>query len=376
MDSLQYEGLFYLSSGLGIFVSMTLGLRLLSQAGNSKNREQDDAWHAREALEIIERIEECTNVVTLRFKRANGKPMPTFKAGQFLSVQIGADEKLTRSYSISSSTANLQNIQISVKLLSGGKGSSWVHQLKVGDKILAYPPSGHFSDSAIEDQPRVYIGGGIGITPLISMIQSNLDSGRQVPMTLFYGMRTRQDLAFHSLLQSFAHRHSQFKYYPFLSHEDGDWAYEKGFLTIEEVRKKSAISDHAHYFLCGPSVMTEPLMDQLSLAGVSDDRIHNEKFASAEALDRTKIQSRTARVTFQGTTYEYSGQQTLLEFFEEKGVQIPYACRTGVCGSCKCLAEGKTEALTDAGLTRKEKASGYILTCVSFPSDKEVHLKR
>lgn len=377
MDVTQYQGLFYLSMGLGVFVSMMLGLRLLAQRGSSIDVfEEDDLWLDVEPLEVIERIEECTNVVTLRLRRRGDKRIPKFKAGQFLSLQIGDDEKVTRSYSISSSTANRQNVQLSVKRLNDGRGSTWVHHLKVGDEVKAYSPSGHFTDESLSDQPRVYIGGGIGITPLLSMIHSNIDAGNGVPMTLFYGMRTRQDLAFHSILEAYAQRHSYFKYHPFLSHEMGEWPYQKGFLTFEEVVKKTSLDQRTHYFLCGPAAMTDALIEQMSLADIPEEQIHIEKFVSPQTLDRTKIPSRSAKVVIDDVAYSYSGQETLLEFLEGKGERIPYACRTGVCGSCKCRVQGKTEMLTDAGLTRHDKAQGYVLTCVAFPADAEVRLKR
>lgn len=377
MDVTQYQGLFYLSTALGVFVSMMLGLRLLAQRGTPRDiLEEEDLWVDREPLEVIERIEECANVVTLRLKRRGGKRIPKFKAGQFLSLQIGDDEKLTRSYSISSSTANRQNVQISVKRLSDGRGSTWVHHLKVGDEVQVYPPSGHFTDDSLTDHPRVYIAGGIGITPLLSMIHSNIDTGNCVPMTLFYGMRSRQDLAFHSMLEAYAQRHSYFKYHPFLSHENGEWPYQKGFLTFAEVVKKKSVCERTHYFLCGPAAMTDTLIEQLSLADIPEERIHSEKFVSPQTLDRTKIPSRSAKVLIDDVAYSYSGQETLLEFLESQGERIPYACRTGVCGSCKCRVQGKTEMLTDAGLTRQDKVQGYVLTCVAFPADAEVRLKR
>lgn len=120
----------------------------------------------------------------------------------------------------------------------------------------------------------------------------------------------------------------------------------------------------------------ESLSEVLLGQGIAEEQIHSERFVSPQNLDASLIPPRRAEITLDGQVFVYNGKQTLLEFFESAGVDIPYACRTGVCGTCKCRARGKTENLTDAGLSLKERTEGWILTCVSFPSEGRLDLQR
>lgn len=377
MEGLPYQGLFYLSTGVGAFISLLLGFRVVADGSASQPRAADqDGWLDKELLEVTERVEECDNVVTLRLRRTNGQVVPRFRAGQFLSVQIGNNERATRSYSICSSALIQHNLQISVKRIANGLGSTWMHGLREGDKIWAYPPSGHFVDDQLENETRIYVAGGIGITPIISMVQSNIDAGRRCEMFVFYGMRTERDLAFHATLENLARRHPRVHYFPLLSEDRSAWNYDRGFITFDYIQKKAQPAPSARYFICGPTVMTEPLMDRLLEAGVPEEQIFNERFVSPQSLELAGITPRQARVVWEGRTLQYNGKQPLLDFFEAEGVQLPFACRSGVCGSCKCRIEGKTKILSDAGLTRAERKAGYVLTCVAFPDDVELKILR
>ena len=81
---------------------------------------------------------------------------------------------------------------------------------------------------------------------------------------------------------------------------------------------------------------------------------------------------RKARLTYDGREFHYDGKQTILEFFEEQGIEIPFSCRVGVCGTCKCSSSGKVEALADAGLTLSDKRKGLFLACVALPLEDSV----
>src|SRR5690606_9314578 len=106
--------------------------------------------------------------------------------------------------------------------------------------------------------------------------------------TLFYGVRTEADLAFHKLLEHFATRHPQFKYYPILSH-DPNWPGEKGFLNFEFVQGKLGTIQNQIFYICGPEVMALPLLDKLEAHSVPEEHIHIEQFVSADAIDDSQI---------------------------------------------------------------------------------------
>lgn len=374
MDASQYQGLLHLSIGSGSFITLLLFLRTISEtkstSTNTVEAEKSD-WQHKEQLEILEIISETHDIKTFRLQRLGAKKIPPFKAGQFLSFQIGDDEKQTRSYSISSSNLNPYIIQVSIKKINNGKGSGWFHSKAVGEKIWVYPPTGHFTDTNLRPEvPRYYIAGGIGITPLLSMLLSNLEHGYKMPMILFYGIRASKDLAFHQLLSYLSKRHENFRYFPVMTTNEQGWQGDVGYINEKLIREKiGTISPQSHFFICGPSAMTDKLINELSSCGFNDEQIHNEVFASPVFFDPEKIPVREANIFFNTKKYKYKGKQTILEYLESQGEVIPFACRAGVCGTCKCKVKGKTYVITDSGLTASDKKQGLVLTCVAFPEE-------
>jgi ferredoxin-NADP reductase len=367
----NYEGLFYLVSGTSLYFLLLFVLRTIASDKNAVDHPGDDqnTWHAKEELIIIDIINESHDVKTFRFKRANNKSFPIFLPGQFLSFQIKDDSKLLRSYSISGSCENTSTLQVSIKLLKDGAGSGWFHSLNINDKIWAYPPGGLFSDNELESNiPRIYIGGGIGITPLISMIKTAIDRSTKAPMTLFYGMNSINDLVFHKELLNLSETYDHFKYFPILSPGAVNWSGDTGYISYDYITSKINIEKEANFYFCGPPIMTDGITDALSTSGHNEDYIHAEKFASPAAFDLDKIPKQKAVINIDDKDLEYDGKDSILEFLESENIDIAFACRSGVCGECKCkLIEGEVESFTDSGLTSHEKKEGYILTCVSRP---------
>jgi len=372
MEETAYRGLLYLTGGLGFFSTMLLGLRSMGFARSSSSGAvatvDGSAWSHKEALKIADIIEETFNVKTFKFVRANGKLFPPSLPGQFLSFQIGDDAKCLRSYSISASAKNCATLQVSIKRLDNGKGSTWFHSRKVGDEVMAFPPNGLFTDDGYAPNVvRNYVAGGIGITPMLSMILTNLDAAAPCKMNLFYGMRSTKDLAFHDLLVYLAKRHPQLNYVPVVSETSSDWAGQTGMISAQMLMKANSAPKDAVYFFCAPSPMTNSLIDGLMAAGVPDVNLHAEKFVSPTTLDPEKIPNRKATIKFRGQTFNYEGKQTILEFMESQNQSISFACRVGVCGTCKCKATGTVHALTDSGLSITDKKAGMVLTCAAFP---------
>lgn len=375
MDLDIYKALFFLVSGLSIFFILGLLLRLWADESESIGElvSENSEWRGVEYLEVVEIIQEVDSIKSFRLRRLNDLPFPPFKAGQFISFQIGEDTRAIRSYSISSSDKNRDVVQVSVKKLETGIGSSWFHNLGVGQRVKAYAPSGHFFDNQVGEAPRIYVAGGIGITPLISMIRSNIESAKSYPMILFYGARTASDFAFHEQLQLWSRRHSHFKYIPVVSN-DPEFMGEKGYIDIELIRKYISPTRDVRFYLCGPGPMTQPLIEVLEKE-FKTENIFYEKFASPVNLGNLNLQVRKLEVTYLGERFKYNGNSDILSFLEQQGRDLPFACRTGVCGSCKCKIHGPHDMLTDSGLTREEIKNGYSLACVSIPlGDIEVSL--
>ncbi|MEI8026453.1 MAG: iron-sulfur cluster-binding domain-containing protein [Pseudomonadota bacterium] len=362
--------LFSLFAGMGLFLILLLGFRLLSLEMERKSAPplEDDEIGKIELI-LLNSFEEAKDVRSFVFAKANGKNFSSFKAGQFVSFQIGNDPRTLRSYSISSSPETTRSLQVSVKALPGGVGSHWMHSLKPGDKVLAFSPSGLFVDEEHPTSPKIYVAGGIGITPFVSMLLGKATGRDLAEVALFYGMRTTKDMAFHDLLVFLSKRMPNFKYFPILSEPDPEWADDKGFITLAFINSKiSFLPDH-RFFFCGPPIMTDTIVASLKTLGISGDRIHTEKFVSPVTFDRSALQSRKLKLTWNGTKVDYQGTETILEGLEKANISHPFACRVGVCGSCKCKVTGKFSMITDAGLTPEEKKSGLCLACVAFPEE-------
>lgn len=357
------EGIVYLLSGSSAFLSLLFGFRWIGNRFPVITKDQD-FWFGRETLRVTEVKGETPEIVTVRLVRSNGKSFPHFNAGQFLTVQIGSDAKQTRSYSISSSAKELSSVSISVKKVERGAGSAFVHSLKVGDQLAAFAPSGSFTDADLLATDKVFVAGGIGITPLLSMIQSSLGSDRKEKLTLIYGARSERDLAFHDRLKDLSGRYPEFKYLPVIGQP----------ISFDQIRPFA--NPLAHFFICGPSGMMDALSAKLLDHGVDESHIHTERFVSPQTLDPSQLVPRKSEISFDGQVFVYDGKETLLEFFENAGVDIPYACRTGVCGTCKCRAQGETQSLTEAGLSLKERREGWVLTCVTLPLSGRLDLQR
>jgi ferredoxin-NADP reductase len=366
----NYQALFYLSTGFFSVLTLLLSFRVIANKLDGRVLSSitgTEGWRGKGELELVAAFDETHDIKSLVFRRSNGLSLPEFKAGQFISFQIGDDAKLLRSYSISSSPYERGTVQVSVKRLDGGVGSQWMHNLKPGAKLIAHAPSGLFVDDDSSNAPRVYVAGGIGITPFLSMIRSRMSQADRPRIHLFYGMRTSRDQAFHHLLCYWAARNPNLKYFPILSAKDEQWNGDVGYINLAFIKSKISLDTTAKYFMCGPSVMTDKLIDELGAAGVPPEQIHNEKFASPTSFDRSQIQNRNLTMMWNGQKLAYSGQLTILESLEQSGIAHPYACRVGVCGSCKCKVNGKVLAITDAGLSAAEKKLGLVLPCVAFP---------
>lgn len=367
-----YQGKFYLALGAFVFTLLTLGLRLLGlklkEGNKSISTGSSDTWLGPEDLEIIDIFEETADIKTFRLKRKGGKRMPMFKPGQFLSFKISDHKKVYRSYSISGSCENQSLIQVSIKILPDGIGSNWFHTLKVGETVLAHPPGGLFTDDDLEGESRVFIAGGIGITPFLSMLLTAVDRGENNKTTLFYGARSTADLAFHEILLTLAKRNPNFNYYPILSEDsDGNWDGLTGFITYDLILSKITDPKFEKFFFCGPPIMTDGITDSLIENGVDKKSIHSEKFVSPTSISEEDLDISGQTIFLDGQAYEYAGKNNLLEFFEDQNVELPFSCRSGVCGACKvkCVG-GSATSLTDSGLTEDEKGD-HILACVSYP---------
>lgn len=340
---------------------------------------------------ILAVFDETRDIRTFRMARPDGFE---FKAGQFLAVRVRADgQEHVRCYSVSSAPGSRGHLEISVKRL--GVVSGTLHAtLRPGSMLSVKAPVGAFTYPAGEDRPIVLIGGGVGITPLMSMLRHAIDEEPTRPVTLFYSVRTQEDIAFVEELRLLDRRHPQFR--AVFAITEGDVPPDCYSCRINEELLLQMAPDiaHAACFLCGPPPMIDAMKVMLTSIGVPPHQVHHEIFKAAiaaiavappaeapavspqveEAVGPPAQEETVEPLAAAGTkiSFERSGLtaivepgQTLLEAAEACGADIPSLCRVGVCGTCRTrVVSGKVDCPAQT-LDAQDRQDGFILPCVS-----------
>lgn len=326
----------------------------------------------------------------------DAKPLPPFLPGQFLTFKLdlptpqGAVEAVTRCYSLSDAPQT-HSYRVSIKrapapvgsLVPSGRVSNYFHDhVGVGSLLQLRAPSGHFYIER-SDTPVVLIGGGVGITPMLSMLNWCLaeQPGREV--WLFYGVRHGRELVQLAHLESMAARHPQFHLrLCFSDPRPGDLARNddthQGRVDVALLRRLLPLKPF-HFYICGPTPMLESLVPALEDWGVPDGRIHFEAFGPASVKRRKTASAVTEAAVAEGAasdvvvTFAKSGKQlpwhvgmgSLLDLAEANGISVNTGCRSGSCGSCQTTIRAGEVAYTQSPDCDPEP--GTCLLCVCMP---------
>jgi len=339
-------------------------------------------------LRVAEIVPETDEANSIRFEVPDElKEAFRFRAGQHLTLRTDlGGEEVRRNYSLCTAPAD-NDLMVTVKRIAGGVFSNWVgDQLKAGDAIDVMTPHGSFTTDFDPAAARHYVGfaGGSGITPVISLIRTALSVEPKSRFTLFYGNRDSNSVIFLEALAALKDRYmGRFELYHFLSDEEGDVELFNGMLdreTCEEAIEHlvDEPKDVDAWFICGPGPMMDAAEEALLDRSVAKDRIHIERFtagrpSAALAAQMAALQEeaagQTVSVTLDGRTrkVEFSAAN-ILDSAREAGLPAPFACKAGVCATCRAkVTKGKVEMAARYGLTDEEVAAGYVLTCQSVP---------
>ena len=326
----------------------------------------------------VEKLTKDTVKVTLNIP-AELKSKFNFKPGQYLdfSVEINGKEQ-RRSYSICSGIN--EPIAVAVKEIENGTVSSWFNNdLKTEDIIVVSHPMGTFSIPENAEKV-VAIAAGSGITPIMAFAKDIESKGKS--LELFYGNRTENAILFRSEIDALKHTNATY----FLSQEEKE-GFRPGRIDTTNfsilIKEQLELLKADAFVLCGPEQMIADASDVLKMFGVSEDKINYELFTTPVLLkSKTEIVENhlegNAKVTIilddVKSQYELAADgPAVLDKANSEGLDAPYSCKGGVCGSCRAkVIQGSCTMTMNYSLTDREVEEGYILTCQAHPSSAEV----
>jgi ring-1,2-phenylacetyl-CoA epoxidase subunit PaaE len=300
----------------------------------------------------------------------------SFRPGQSLTVRRHADR---RSYSICSPIGAPP--RIGVREVPGGAVSGWlVHAVRAGDVIDVQPPAGSFTPDLASAGHHVLIAAGSGITPVLSIAESVLRARDDTTVTLVYGNRRSDTVMFAEELADLKDAHpARLQLVHVLSREPRDVELFNGRLDADKLGVLLPVlvdpPSVDHWWLCGPFGMVTEAIGVLSALGVPDERIHRELFYVGDVppepavhVDAPVGPGADVAITLDGrtTTVTVPNGTTILDAAQTTRVDVPFACKGGVCGTCRArLVNGDARMRHNYALEPHEVAAGYVLTCQS-----------
>ena len=341
-----------------------LALRRTAVPASDEAEAMAPAWQGLRSFQVVQKQVEDAGKSICSFYLApqDGLPLAPFQGGQFLTFQLelpvpgGAPAAIVRCYSLSDAP-DPGHYRISVKRVfapagsqfATGRSSNFFHDhVEVGSVLNLRAPAGHFYVDRT-DAPVVLIGGGIGITPMMSMLTACLRERPGREIWLFYGVRNSSEVAWKSELEILAARHSSFHLQlcwsdPLPEDVLGRDFQQRGRIDLELLRRQLPLKPF-RFYICGPTAMLQSLVPALEDWGVPDQRIHFEAFGPS-SVRRKSAAPVLATVPDEAAslvvTFSRSGQQlpwettagTLLELAEAQGIKVDSGCRAGGCGTC------------------------------------------
>ena len=316
-----------------------------------------------------------------------------YKQGQYLTLRQKINgEDVRRSYSVCSSPLD-EELRVAVKKIEGGKFSTFANEvLQVGDEIEAMPPMGKFYTEVIEDQSKNYVAfaAGSGITPIISIIKTVLKTERNSTFTLFYLNIYVANIIFKEELEGLRNQHlERFQVFYNLTKAKLDVDLFFGRYNEEKLEtfftKLINPSEVDEFFLCGPEEMIFLVRDALLNRSIDSKKIHFELFTSPDAEKsmpnfakaiKAKTEVSAVSVKEDGKTILFDlpfKSDNILDAALNNGADLPYACKGGVCCTCKAkLIEGEVDMIVNYALEPEEVEAGFILTCQCYPLTEKV----
>jgi len=335
---------------------------------------------------------EDTSVVTFHIPEAL-KDTFQFSQGQHLTLKADIHgEDVRRSYSLCSAPMD-DKWQVAVKHIPEGKFSTYINlDVVAGDTIDVMAPSGNFGVRTEPEESKNYIffAAGSGITPILSMIKTHLKTEPNATCKLFYVNKTAKSIIFKEALEQLRNAYfGRLEIYYFLTKERRDIELFNGRFDQEKMQVLTStfidIPDTNEVFLCGPEKMVKFVSEYLINAGLSKDLVHFELFVTGLTEEDIKRAERLAKQNIEGVevTIVDGGKEFVFTMTKEydnildaalgAGADLPFACKGGVCSTCKCeVKQGEVEMKINYALDDKEVSQNLVLSCQAVPTTEKV----
>ena len=339
------------------------------------------------SLTILEIIQETVDTKTFVFKNPIFNKIK-YEAGQYLTLLLRINgRKYARPYSFSSTPLVDSLLSITVKRVSNGIVSNYIHNsFKVGDVIEVMEPMGDFILNKKESIYSIYFWGvGSGITPLFSLIKEVLNSRPNTVVHLVYGNKNEDSTIFKTQLKKLQEEYPHiFKMFTFYSQEDTfelNDINHKGRITstfVANLLSKNKNTKESLHYICGPFGLKELIKNKLQDLEVSMSSIFTEDFElTIDPKELSDVEDSKAIILLRGELFEIfvPKGRSILDMALDQEIEIPYSCQTGNCNSCKAkLKEGRLK-MVGLNKGRNDLGKDEFLLCCSFPLTKEIYVE-
>ncbi|MCR9145405.1 MAG: FAD-binding oxidoreductase [bacterium] len=337
-------------------------------------------------LRVSEIVTDTRSTKTLRLVSTDGRRLPPFQAGQYVNLFVTVQGTATaRPYAISSSPSNLEYYDLTVKKLDTGFVSIYlVDEVTVGQEFQSTGPMGTFHYNPLfHGDDLVFLAGGSGIAPAISMLRIILDRKQSLRFHFVYNNSLEDDVIFAQELRAIAAEHDNFTLTELVSRPTSQYEGLRGHVSLELLQELLPNAERKMYYICGPTPFNDHCLALLAQMNVRSRRILVEGNgpprnpdelpgwpAEASVKDTVNISVRG------GGEFTATVGEPLLNSLERNGYGTENACRSGECSLCRVkVRSGKVYNPPEALIRKSDKRFGWVHSCVAFPvSDVEIQI--
>ncbi len=332
-------------------------------------------------LRLIDIRMDTPSTKTLIFSSPEGKTLPPFQAGQYINLYVKVDGVATaRPYSISSSPLLRTRYELTIKRAEGGFVSPFLlDELKIGQILESSGPMGSFHHNPLfHGYDLVFLAGGSGIAPAMSMLTTFLNTIKEFSFHIIYSNSFENDVIFIEELRKIAASDSRVKITEFLSREASNrYQGNRGRLKQEHLNALLTKPESKMYYICGPTPFNENCVQMLSSLGVRSGRILIDGNGPPKSPENmigwpTNAQIGNKVIVNLGKDRNFIAEigEPLLNSLERNGYATENACRSGDCSLCRLrLKSGKVFLPPEAKIRKSDRKFGYIHSCVAFPTE-------